>query len=545
MQLPEGSILLIVVWGFVIFLLWNFYRFSQTLRKTAFVVIVGLASATLVGGIVYLQFHKPKQLPESRPSILIFPFIEKSDRAAGMINAAGLAVADMIGERLQRATNAPFYIIPTDALFAVANNDSLAYIDYALHLAKLARLQIIGFGTFKATASRMPNHRESWSADIQLFDLRQTLTHAEMRLKLPEQLNDLQDIAAEAAAAIFQMYSRNGEITLTATWQDQLSADLLQRYYSAKFSLLMDQTESALEQAQALRQADSSRAQFAGLYVRAVMAHLRRKTMSQKEWNDSLQIILPLAQRAATQDSLHSESARRLGEIYIRLKKWNDAERALVEARRREPTDSQIYPLLAHLHASRLPPLGFQNELELYRRARALNPLNIEAGLAEADYFWRQNREKPAVEILERLLQLNPNHLEALMSLGRIYITKNNEAKIFEIYQRILKLAPDNAEAYYNLGIVYYHRKDFDNAIKFFERAIKLNNHAEARLYLAGIYERRGEVERAIQYLRERIRLSRGDDDVYAAEARRQLYKILSARGEIPAHLLPDTLKKP
>jgi tetratricopeptide (TPR) repeat protein len=191
-----------------------------------------------------------------------------------------------------------------------------------------------------------------------------------------------------------------------------------------------------------------------------------------------------------------------------------------------------------------LQKFGFKNELELYRHAQALNPIDMAAKLAAADYHWREHQEKPAIAILEHLLRLNPNHVEALMSLSRIYLAKNNEAKIFEIYERILKIAPDNADAYYNLGIFYYHHEDYDDAIKFFERAIKLNDHAEARLYLAGIYERRGNIDRAIQYLRERIRLSRGDDDQYADEARHRLYNILLARGEIPAHLRPDSLKK-
>ena len=539
MQLPEGSILLIIIWGFVVFLLWNFYRFSQAFRQTTFLVLAGLVSAALAGGIMYLHSQEKKQPPDGRAGVLIFPFVEETGNgSAGIINANGLAIADLIGEHLQQATPTPFYSIPPDALFGVANHDSLIYIDYVLRFAQAAGLRVIGFGVYKETSSLPANHHASSSAEVQIFDLRQTPS-AGMRLKLPERLNNPKELAAAAAQAILQIYAKRNEVALAAAWQHQLDADFLQRYYSAKLALALNQTESAVQQAQALWRADTCRASFSALYAQTIMADLRRKAASRREWEDSLHVF----QRAATKDSLRSESARLLGEIYIRLKKWNEAERALLLARHREPADSKIYLLLAQLHRSRFQPLGFQNELELYQRARALNPINIQAGLAEADYLWRENREKQAIEILEHWLKLNPNHLGALMSLGRIYIAKGSQTKIFEIYERILKLAPDNAEAYYNLGIVYYHAEDDDNAIKFFERAIRLDNHAEARLYLAGIYQRRGDLERAMHYLRERIRLSRGDDDQYAAEARRQLYSILLGRGEIPAHLQPDSLK--
>jgi len=540
MSLPDGSFLLIILWGFLIFILWNLYRFSETFRKITLVAIMGLATAALAGGIIYLHFHRQNAWREKRPGLLIFPAVEKSDSlAGGVINADGLAIAEITGEHLRRAPNPPFYLIPTETIFAAAQRDSLVYSDYVLRFARAAGLSMIGFCIYQKTVSP----HVSLPVNFRIFDLREKNAPAEMRLKLPERFNSLPELAAETAHAILQAFAKNGAAATAAAWQNQVAPELLQRYYAAKFSLLLNQTESALQQARRLAQADTNQAQFAGLYVEAILAYLRRRSVPQSEWNDSLRVILPAAQRAAANDSLNSASGRGLGEIYIRLKKWSEAEKMLRLARRRDSTDSEIYLLLAQLHVSRLQAFGFQNELELYQHAAALNPLNITAALAAADYHWRENHEKQAAEILEHWLRLNPNHLEVLMSRARLYLAKNETPKILESYERILKLAPDHAEAYYNLGIAYYHQQDFDQAITFFERAIKLNDHVEARLYLASLYERRGDFDRAIRYLRERIIRSRSDDDKYAEAARKQLYKILLARGEIPAHLRPDSLK--
>jgi len=534
MPLPDGSLFLIILWVVVVFILWNLFRFGETFRKTTLMAIMGVATVALAGGIGYLYFSEQRAGQERRAGLLIFPAIEKS---AGAVNADGLAVADIIGEYLRQTPNPPFYLIPTETIFAAAQRDSLGSEEYVLRFARAAGLPMIGLGVYGRA-----NSRDDGSIVFKFFDWRQKNAPAVITLNLPQESKRLPEMAREVARAISQNLMSHNTASPASVWQNQVAADDLQKYYAAKFDLLTDRTEAALPAARRLALADTSQENFAGLYVDSFLRHCQRREIEPAAWNDSLRSILPAAKRAA-RDSVHGENVRRLGEIYVRLKKWNEAEKALRLAHERDSTDSKIYLLVAQLHASRWQLWGFHHELELYQRARALNPLDFAAGLAEADYQWKENHAAAAEKILEQLLRLNPNHLDGLMSLARIIPSPTDVTKTLARYERILKLAPGNAAAYYNLGIAYYHQQDFENAEKVFERAIKLGNHADARLYLASLHERRGNHELAIQYLRERIRLSRGDDDKYAAAARDQLYNIMLARGELPANLRPDSLK--
>lgn len=536
MPLPDGSFLLILLWGFAVFLIWSLYHFGQAFGKKTLGVSIGVAVAVFAVGFIYLQWRQQRTGLEKRASLLIFPAVAKSDGIR--LEANGLAIAEMTGEYLRQTADLPFYLLPTETIFAAAQRDSLIYDEYVLRFARAAGLPMIGFGVYRQVASAT-NHHDEWSVDFKLVDLRQKNISAETVLNLPKSFNSL----PELARAIAQNLANAETSTPVSIWQNQVNADDLQKYYTAKFDLLMNRTAAALQAARRLVLADTSQGNFAGLYVESFLQHYQHHTIHSALWADSLRFILPAAKRAASRDSVHSASGRRLGEVYISLKKWNEAENALRLARARDSTDSKIYLLLAQLHASRLRLWGFHNELELYQRARAFNPLDLEAGLLEADYQWRENRSVQAVEILEHWLHINPNQVEVLMSLARVKPSPSDDPQNLAIYKRILTLAPDNAEAYFNLGIVYYHQEDFDNAGKFFERAIKLNNHANARLYLASLAERRGNLDLAIRYLRERIRLSRGEDDKYAEVARNQLYNILLARGEIPAQFRPDSLK--
>lgn len=534
MSLPDGSFLFIMLWVVVVFILWNLFRLGETFRKTTLLAVMGLATAALAGGIGYLHFRGQNARRESRAGLLIFPAVEKS---AGVINADGLAVAEIIGEYLRQTPNPPFYIIPTETIFAAAQRDSLGSEEYVLRFARAAGLPMIGVGVYGQA-----NSRDDGSIAFKFFDWRKKNAPAVITLNLPQESKRLPEMARDVARAISQNLTSHNAAPPARVWQNQVAADDLQKYYAAKFDLLMDRTEAALPAARRLALADTSQENFAGLYVDSFLRHCQRREIDPAAWADSLRSILPAAKRAA-RDSLHGENARRLGEIYVRLKKWNEAEKALRLAHGRDSTDSKIYLLVAQLHASRWQLWGFHRELELYQRARALNPLDLPAGLAEADYQWKENHAAAAEKVLEQLRRLNPNHVDVLMSRARITAPSTDGSKTLALYERILTLAPGNAEACYNLGIAYYHQQDFDNAEIFFERAIKLNNHADARLYLASLHERRGNHELAIQYLRERIRLTRGDDDKYAAVARDQLYNLLLARGELPANLRPDSLK--
>jgi tetratricopeptide (TPR) repeat protein len=199
----------------------------------------------------------------------------------------------------------------------------------------------------------------------------------------------------------------------------------------------------------------------------------------------------------------------------------------LVKAAQLNPNQPRLYLSLSRLHPSRYQKLGFKNEVQLYKRAIFINPCYEDGYLMLSDFYLFENQREKAIQVLEQFLIINPNSVPALMALGKIYIVRNEILKIIEIYNRVLELEPNNSGAYYNLGILYYNSKDYDNAEKFLKRAVEIDNHLNSHLYLAYLYEIKGEYDQAIEHLRKRIRYRKGLDDEFAEEARKHLFKIL------------------
>ena len=226
-------------------------------------------------------------------------------------------------------------------------------------------------------------------------------------------------------------------------------------------------------------------------------------------------------------DSLNAEAYSFLGEYYIYRERWSVAEKDLFKGYELNPQNPRIYLSLSRLHDFRYKKLGYKNEEQLFKKAIFLNPCYEDAYLMLSDLYLFENKRKQAIEILEQILEINPDSVPVLMALGKIYLIRNDILKIIEVFNRVIELDPYNSDAYYNLGILYYNSEDFENAEKFLKRAVAIDNHLNSQLYLAYLYDIKGERDKAIKYLRNRIRFRKGLDDEFAEEARKRLFDLM------------------
>lgn len=490
-----------------------------------------VASAIALAGVFFL-LQRSLQRPPSHKLLVIFPFIEKAPRdyeknARGYaITSQGLAFAEQLTAQLRQRRAEEVSALPVQSLFELANHDSLHVPEYVLRLAKGAGVHFVGLGVYGGRGNA-----NAFEAQFQLFD-----EETEQPI-LQHTFAPSPEAFAELSRGVCAALEVETESALS-----QAAPTKSEAYYALALRFLREEDIAA--EAALLARSDTTDHGLAELYARATLRRLRERRAHEKEWNDSLEVLLPALQRALRRDSLGLEAALLLAQCYLQQKKWNEADKVLRRCRESEARHSKSFVYLAQLHSSRFETEGFIDEGEIYRHALTLNPFDVDAALGAASFARMNMRKQDAFALLTKYHRLNPDHLAVLRTLGRFYVMDSDMANVLKTYEHIIRLDAQDANAFYNLGIAYFHQKDYANAERFFERAVTLDNHADARLYLAHIAEQRGELEKSIAYLRERIRLSTGDDDAFAAEARKQLYKTLLRRGEIPKHLLPDTTKK-
>ncbi len=519
----SGSIALVILgWGAALLVLWNLYRHSGAMSQRRFGMTALIATGLALAGVFFLLRQTLLRQPQHK-TLVVFPFIEKN-KSSFAVTPEGLAFAEQLVAEMRARRSEAIYPLSPSAIFEVANPDSLHVPEYLFRIARTAGVQVLALGVYGARGED-----NGFEAQLQLFD--------------GENHQPVLEHKFEPSATAFAELSRGICEALQIEAGASPHANMTrQSLGGSALELRYFRREDILAEATARAQRDSTDSKLAELATRAAFRALREKRAHETEWNDSLKTVEPRLQRALRHDSLAVEPVLLLAQCYLLQKKWLEAEKTLRRALALDPRHSKIFVYFAQLHSSRYAADGFDNELELFQHALQLNPFDMEAVLGAADYLRLNLRKKEALILLEKYRQINPNHLAVLRTLGRFYIMDNDMTRALQLYEHFIKLDARDANAFYNLGIVYYHHKDVERAQQFFERALQLNDHADARLYLAHIAEQRGDIEKSIAYLRERIRLSTGEDDVFAAEARKQLYKKMLERGALPKDLMPDSL---
>jgi len=229
----------------------------------------------------------------------------------------------------------------------------------------------------------------------------------------------------------------------------------------------------------------------------------------------------------------HFEAARLWGEYAILAENFVLAEQNLKQCLRLNPNDDKAYLDLARLHPSRYRDLNILNEEGLYQRALFLNPGSVSARIWYGDYLYRAGRVREALQLDQDFLTVFPNQVDLQMALGKLLISLQSYQQASDLFEKLLHSAPRYTELLrYNLAIVYFHRGDTLSAQKIFTEIAAAHGNPDVYLYLAAIAEKRGNLDLAIEYLRQRIQKNRGLNDRYKEEARKNLVRLLKQRGE-------------
>jgi len=209
-----------------------------------------------------------------------------------------------------------------------------------------------------------------------------------------------------------------------------------------------------------------------------------------------------------------------------------------------------------------------------------------------ADFFRQEGFSLKALALYKKILNLNPGDARSLLALGelneskglttdaiRFYLAaadtlskEGNKEKLLEIYEKILALSPSNiplrnkvAEIYLKEGLIseavkqylhiarlYGEKGETEKAIDFYRKTLDTQPlNREAILELNGLYERTGNLARAIEQMKEAAGLFPQDSDILVrfaelciaggmfAEAREYLAQIIEMEpGNIRARRL-------
>lgn len=511
-NLPILSPILLVIFVSVIFILIYLYHTSELMNKKKLITILIIVIFLLV--LTNLLIIRQNRPPKVKFRLTLVPV--QSDSTSTPLSWMGNALSTMITRQLQHSVADQAIVSPIDWTQAVVQIDSIHYSDYLKKLNNRIKAEYI-------LISELSGKELSLNLTYQMIQAPSGAVIINRSILLDPQ--KLPDISSEICNEILSYFKMDLKIEKTVV--RYTSPNAYQKYLAGKGFYEDKKYQFAIDFALQAMSADSGLVEAYRLIGKCYfMIALEKKNKGNSPVEEFEKAREWLSQAVAI-DSSCDEAYNFLGEYYIYNERWSLAEQMLIKAYHLNPNNPRLYLSLSRLHQSRYQKLGFKNEKQLFDHSIFVNPCYEDAYLMLSDYYLFENKREQAIRVLEKILEINPKSVPVLMALGKIYLVKNEILKIVKIYNRVLEFEPDNSDAYYNLGILYYNSKDYDNAEKFLKRALSIDNHLNAHLYLAYLYETKGEYDHAIEHLRKRIRYRKGLDDEFAEEARKHLFKLL------------------
>ncbi len=130
-----------------------------------------------------------------------------------------------------------------------------------------------------------------------------------------------------------------------------------------------------------------------------------------------------------------------------------------------------------------------------------------------------------AMKRYRRAIHLDGKYAEAINNLGTIYYAEKRYSRATASYKHALKLTPGSASIYSNLGTAYFAEKKYKQAWEAYNTAFQLDpevfehrntygvllqertveERARFHYYLAKIYAKQGQKDRALQYIRKAL----------------------------------------
>lgn len=167
----------------------------------------------------------------------------------------------------------------------------------------------------------------------------------------------------------------------------------------------------------------------------------------------------------------------------------------------------------------------FENAINTFQKAIRLKPDYADAYNNIGVVFDRQDNYEKALEFYKEAIRIDMNHFKAHFNSGIVYFNLKQYGKAVEAFKEAIKIRPDYADAYFGLGVIYSILGDdkkkieaFKKVVDLFNKSIKSGLSSSESLrwdFLGGSYSELGQYDKAIEALKEAIKIKPDNTDIY------------------------------
>ncbi len=145
--------------------------------------------------------------------------------------------------------------------------------------------------------------------------------------------------------------------------------------------------------------------------------------------------------------------------------------------------------------------------------SQRMNRLKAKALTKVAGQVWGYNERHRSIVLLSEALRRDPNNPEILVNLATALGKQRHYEKAESLLVRLLELAPGKASIHRRVAQTYAAIDRPERAVEYYRRSLELNSDTSVTvptfLELAGLYERRHQLDDAQSAVQEALRANR------------------------------------
>ncbi len=246
------------------------------------------------------------------------------------------------------------------------------------------------------------------------------------------------------------------------------------------FSLKDPQSSSALYQLAAAQVAGGQMQEALNTYTRLIglvgldLDVLYKKLLLQIQLKMDNEAVFTLIEMIVS-DPENLDLYQMLGELYIKLGRYDDALRAYRDLLERNPNDLRALVAFCEIYTKQKDWNSFEATInDLFANPNFSKEDKINIGYL---YIERAERDtamlKPTEIVMLRLQKAYPNEWQPYWFLSIIYLRERNYEAAIPQLKRLTAIKPDFAPAWENLGIAYLSIDEHTFAINTFKSALE------------------------------------------------------------------------
>jgi tetratricopeptide (TPR) repeat protein len=198
-----------------------------------------------------------------------------------------------------------------------------------------------------------------------------------------------------------------------------------------------------------------------------------------------------------------------LGKVYFMLRRFAEATRELEVALKVAPADFDVAYTLALAHLKQKQPAPAR---EIFNRLLGKLGSRPEVHILFGRAYRETGYLDEAIGEFKKTIALDPKYPRAHYCLGLSYLLKDHTLKLKEAaseFRAELATYPEDFLSMYNLGLVCVIQRQYEEGAALLEKATRLRpQNPDAHLFLGNAYHGLGQYEKAIESLKQAMRLN-------------------------------------